>query len=144
MSICLLLKWCYLPQPSPSWLSMKQVTVGGGISISTTCLLATFPNLYELPGDPLKKYMHKDHRKMQKKLLLAGGPRRPSIVKSSGINTIVKTALVPFYYIVCRPQQNPMSQIRKWFNALHATLFPGAQAPTIDLDQVLDFHEAAA
>lgn len=35
-----------------------------------------------------------------------------------------------------------MSQITKRFNALHTTLLPAAQAPTIDLDPALDFRES--
>lgn len=57
---------------------------------------------------------------------------------------IVKTALALIYYLVVRrPQQNPMSQITKRFNALHATLFLVVQSPNIDLDPALDFRESA-
>lgn len=123
--------------------SMKEITVGGSISITTTCLLATLPNLYNLPDDPLKKYIHKDRGKKDAQGAPASWGPEDVQVKSIGISTIVKTALALTYYVVRRPQQNPMSQITKRFNALHATLFPGTQAPTIDLDPALDFREAA-
>lgn len=45
--------------------------------------------------------------------------------------------------MVRKPQQNPMSQITRRFNALYATLFPTTQAPAVDLDPALDFRETA-
>lgn len=55
------------------------------------------------------------------------------------INKIIKGALFLMYDAVRKPQQNPMQQAIKRFNAFYATVKPGVQAPCVELDPVLDF-----
>lgn len=48
------------------------------------------------------------------------------------------------YHMIRKPQKNPMPQVSRRFNALYSTVRPGIQPPTVDLDPVIDFKEAAA
>lgn len=48
------------------------------------------------------------------------------------------------YYLVRTPQQNPVEQIKRTFNAMFATVRPGVTPCIIDLYTSLDFREAAS
>lgn len=98
---------------------MRNATCGGTRSINTTCLLATFPLLYDIPGKPWDKCTQPDR----------GVPGKDGSVIEWDVITevdseqhllIVKVALRLMYYVVYRPQQNPKNQINK--DSVHFTL----------------------
>lgn len=60
------------------------------------------------------------------------------------INSIIKGALALMYHMIRKPQQNPVPQVGKRFNALYSTVRPGVRPPTADLDPVIDFKDAAS
>lgn len=119
---------------------MKQMTVGDGVSISVTCLLATFPLLYGLEGRPWDKYIHANRGSINASTEPVEWGPDVELDDMTG-KRVVKIVLAMMFYLVKRPQQNPMQQVNKRFNALHATLFPNIQAPTIDPDPALDLRE---
>lgn len=124
--------------------TMKQLTIGGGIFIMTTWLLATFPNLYTIPNKPFEKLVHVDRGNKNTQGSIVKWCSNDVEVESDAINIIVKAALALAYCIMRKPQQNPTSQITRRFSTLYSTLFPSMQAPFVDLDLAFDFHETAA
>lgn len=103
--------------------AMKQMTVGSVVSINVTCLLATFPLV-----QPRRKTMGQTHPCNRGSINASTEPVEwgPKVELDDRTGKrIVKIALAMMFCLVKRPQQNPMQQVNKGFNVLHAPLFSG-------------------
>lgn len=100
------------------------MTVGSGVFISVTCLLATFPLLYNLEGRPWDKYIHANRGSINASTEPVEWGPNVELDDMTG-KRIVKIALAMMFCLVKRPQQNPMQQVNKRCNILHATLYSG-------------------
>lgn len=98
------------------------MTIGSGVSISVTCLLATFPLLYNLEGRPWDKYIHANRGSINASTEPAEWGLKVELDDMTG-KRIVKIALAMMFCLIKRPQQNPMQQVNKRFNVLHAPLY---------------------
>lgn len=140
MCICHLKKWLALRRPN----AVLPFTADGSISIATGLLLSVFPQLYNIPERPFDEYVH-DNRGIPN---IQGEPQSwvpPGIrTKADMISSIIKGALALMHHMIRNPQQNLMPQVGRRFNALYSTARPRVQPPTVDLDPVIDFKEAAS
>ncbi|EPQ11842.1 Nucleoprotein [Myotis brandtii] len=119
-------------------------TLGGSVAIGTGFLLAVFPQLYDIPGQPLSQYI-RDNRGIQTKpgIFLPWAPSDDLRPTADHINCIVKCALGFMYHMIRKPQQNPNTQIGRRFSALYSTVKPGVQPPPVDIDPLFDLKETA-
>lgn len=123
---------------------VRQFTVGGNISILTGFVLAAFPMLYEAPNRPFDPYVHPNRGMRNSQGILLPWSEDNPVLSTEAIDKIIKGALALLCHVIRKPQQNPMSQLTRRFNALYATVCPGLQPPTVDLDPSLDYKKAAA
>nr|KAF6310679.1 hypothetical protein mMyoMyo1_008738 [Myotis myotis] len=118
--------------------------IGGSIAVGTGFLFAVFPQLYEIDGRPFDAYIHEDRGVPNTRGNLQ--PWAPSGAKPTMeiVNCIIKCTLGIMYHMICKPQQNPMAQIRRRFSALYSTVKPGVQPPVVDIDPTFDLKAAAS
>lgn len=60
------------------------------------------------------------------------------------INVTLKSTTALLYHLIPKPQQNPVTQTTKRFNAMHVSVKRGLQPPTVEISPSFDFREAAA
>lgn len=104
---------------------VRQFTVDGSISILTGFVLAAFPMLYEAPNRLFDPYMHNNRGMRNSRGILLPWSQDDPNLSTEMIDKFIKEALALLYRVIRKPQQNPMSQITRRFNALYATVLPG-------------------
>lgn len=120
-----------------------QWILGGATAAMLSLLLATFPQLYDAVPQ-IREYIMETRG-----LPSQDGNLAPWIVDNievtgEGKYKNIKAALSLMYHLVRKPQQNPVEQIQRRFNAMFATVRPGVTPHIIDLYTSLDFTEAAS
>lgn len=88
------------------------MTIGDGVSIRVTCLLAAFPLLYDLEGRPRDKCIHANRGSINASTEPVEWGPHVELDDMTG-KRIVKMALAVMFYLVKRPHQNPKQQVNE-------------------------------
>lgn len=115
-------------------------TLGESVAVIVNFLLAAFPALYATSLSQNRAGSRGIPNNEGKEL---GWTMDHAGVTPNDSNIIVKSTFALLYHLVRKPQQNPMAQVAKRFNAMYTTVKQGLQPPVVEVNPLFDFKDAA-